>query len=61
MELLFLIFTILTGIAEGVFLIWGYISHCSGLPEAKWIKSWKLALFCGFFACWFLWNIFRNF
>ena len=61
MELIFLILTVLVGFAEGVFLLWGYVSHLHGTGEAKWRKTLKLVLFCAFFACWYLWNIFRNF
>ncbi len=61
MELFFLILTVLVGFSEGVFLLWGYVSHLHGTAEAKWRKTLKLALFCAFFACWYLWNIFRNF
>lgn len=61
MELFFLVLTVVVGFAEGIFLIWEYVSHCNEIPEPKWRKTLKFVLFCGFFACWFLWNIFRNF
>ena len=61
MELFFLILTVLVGFAEGFFLIWGYVSHCYEISEPKWRKTLKSAFLFGFFGCWFLWNIFRNF
>lgn len=60
MERVFLILTLLTGGAEGALLICGYALDRMGKQESKTLKRWKFGLFCGFFASWMIWNLFRQ-
>lgn len=60
MEALFLILTVLTAIGEGFALLWGYLLSRKERRSPKGLNVLKLTLFCGFFGCWFLWNLFRN-
>lgn len=60
MELIFLIFTVAAGAAEGIALLLGYALFQKGRPSPKGLNILKLTLFCVFFGCWFLWNLFRN-
>lgn len=60
MQTVFLVFTVLTGAAEGIFLLLGYLRALKGTPSPNWFGPVKLTLFCVFFAFWFLWNLWRN-
>lgn len=60
MERVFLILTLLTGGAEGALLLCGYALDRMGKRESKTLKRWKFGLFCGFFASWMIWNLFRQ-
>ncbi len=60
MEIVCLIFTLFTGFAGGGAFFWEYVLSQKGNSVPLWLSRGKTVLFCGFFAGWFLWNLFRN-
>ncbi len=61
MERVFLILTVAVGGAGGMAVLWGYLLSLKGRKVPKGWSVLQFVLFCGFFVCWFLWNLFRQF